>query len=201
MMGKTHMVGGALGGMSIITITGTQNIGEIGVIMGTSLIGSLAPDLDHPKSKLSNANIITKLISMVISSFTSHRRATHTVWFSFIIGACGYLLGMAIFPLLNSLLGLLPIKIDNIDSLNMALLCGVGMLAGALSHIIFDTFNKEGIMWLHPISKKRFSILPITTSSTGEAIFAGITSVILLVWVAMSIGFGSLEVLKIFKIW
>lgn len=58
---------------------------------------------------------------------------------------------------------------------------------GYISHLIYDSANKEGIMWLHPYSKKRYRYLTITTSSNSETLFAVINFFIL--WIIVIITF------------
>ena len=51
------------------------------------------------------------------------------------------------------------------------LLITAAMFAGCISHLLYDTFNPQGIMWLHPIKKKRYSLANIDTSSAAELSF------------------------------
>jgi inner membrane protein len=53
-----------------------------------------------------------------------------------------------------------------------------GFLPGMLSHIILDTFNKQGIPWLWPY-KKRFRLLSIRTDSIMETAFAILLSILI----------------------
>ena len=200
LMGKTHLIGGGMAAMSVITLKGTTEPLEMAVIFAGGFIGSLAPDLDHKKSKLSNANIITKLVSTVVCMFTTHRNATHTLLACGVIGVIGYLLALVGTPLINILIG--AVGFTPLSVTEYALLFGISMLLGALSHLIFDFFNDAGVPFFKPFSQKRFRIMNITTSSMGEAIFAAVASVILLTWMVLAvINMEQFAFLKMFKIW
>lgn len=51
---------------------------------------------------------------------------------------------------------------------------GLAVFVGAISHIVLDAINKEGVPLFWPISKKRFGIGLITTGTTTEAIFGAL---------------------------
>ena len=59
---------------------------------------------------------------------------------------------------------------------------GMSVFWGCISHLVYDTANIQGIMWIHPFSKKRFHVLPITTSSGTETIFALVMTVLTIAW-------------------
>ncbi len=45
-----------------------------------------------------------------------------------------------------------------------------GMFIGEVSHLVLDSLNKVGIMWLWPISKKRFNILSVRSGGIADKI-------------------------------
>ena len=47
----------------------------------------------------------------------------------------------------------------------------LGFSIGWLSHMVIDTFNKGGIPWLWPLTKKRFRVMYIGTGTGGEGKF------------------------------
>ena len=49
-----------------------------------------------------------------------------------------------------------------------------GFIPGMFSHIILDTLNVQGIMWLWPVSDNRISLLPITTNSIFEGMLCAL---------------------------
>lgn len=60
-----------------------------------------------------------------------------------------------------------------------AILCASGVFLGCVSHMLYDTFNKGGIMWLWPFTRHDFSVLSIRTDSIGEFWFAAVQVVLL----------------------
>jgi inner membrane protein len=46
-----------------------------------------------------------------------------------------------------------------------------GLCIGWLSHLVVDTFNKKGIPWLYPFSKKYYRISKCITGTEGEKTF------------------------------
>lgn len=55
----------------------------------------------------------------------------------------------------------------------------MGALAGYLSHLIYDSANKKGIMWKYPLSKKKYHFMEIVTGEGQEIVFATINLFIL----------------------
>ena len=53
-------------------------------------------------------------------------------------------------------------------------------LIGTISHLVLDTFNSKGIMWLWPLTRKHYHIARIKTRSTGETVFMIVMIVITL---------------------
>ena len=100
MNGKSHMCfgfGAFLGVCAAdMAINGkcTMSYPELAVGLGSCIIGSLAPDIDHPQSKISNADIGLGLLSRGVCTVTSHRRHTHTLVFCVLGGVAAYLLAL-----------------------------------------------------------------------------------------------------------
>ena len=55
----THVAGGVIAG-TIIIGTGAPNI-DSAIVMGSAIIGSLLPDIDHTQSKISRSSAITSI--------------------------------------------------------------------------------------------------------------------------------------------
>lgn len=72
----------------------SMSYAELGVGGIACVIGSLAPDIDHPKSKISTEDIALSLLSKGVCTFTSHRRHTHTLVFCILMGFLAYLLAL-----------------------------------------------------------------------------------------------------------
>ena len=54
---------------------------------------------------------------------------------------------------------------------NTLLSVWAGFCIGWLSHLMADTFNRKGVPWLYPLSKKHFHISKVVTGTDGEAMF------------------------------
>ena len=112
------------------------------VVGAVSAFSALIPDIDIEGSKVNNkAGIVGKGVSSVFS----HRGFIHTP-----------LLYIALYFLMSMIL---PQAI-----------C-LGFLIGTLSHLVLDTFNYKGIMWLYPLTKKHYHIASIKTRTFGETAF------------------------------
>ncbi len=126
MLHASHLMIGTGLFLILSPIIGTP-ITAAGIIV--TAISSLIPDIDHPKSFISDWNAFNKMISTGISSATSHRGITHTVyglvaWVVIIATFLNYL-GRAVFS---------PIL--------------MGAIIGYFSHLLIDSMNPQGIRWL-----------------------------------------------------
>lgn len=149
MRGNTHTVGGILIVETTLLLTKHNTIGLPETIMLVSgLVGSLLPDIDHQHSKISNSSGPAKLISMGINTIAGHRGFTHTLLFVLLSGWLGFIVTYFI-PAGDVWLPL-------------------GVVLGCISHMILDTLNPTGIMWLYPASKKYIRLAKIYTGSLGE---------------------------------
>jgi inner membrane protein len=92
------------------------------------LLGSLVPDLDSPKSKLSNK---IPIIPQIISVFAQHRGLFHSIWFPLIL------------------------FITHLYFLESIILLAISI--GYTSHLIIDSLTKQGINFLHPIADLKLS--------------------------------------------
>lgn len=122
-----------------------------------NLIGGIVPDIDQPTApfwrNLPIGGIVGRIIDKLLGG---HRFLTHS------------LLGLGLFGWLSWLLltFLLPIM-PAID----IWIVWIGFMIGMLSHLIMDSFTKEGVPWLLPIPVK-FGFPPIRRlrMTTGKAI-------------------------------
>jgi membrane-bound metal-dependent hydrolase YbcI (DUF457 family) len=46
-----------------------------------------------------------------------------------------------------------------------------GFCIGWLSHLMADTFNRKGVPWLYPLSKKHFHLSSFVTGTNDEKVF------------------------------
>ena len=90
---KTHLIGGAQAGILVCAVSGASQ-GDSVAIISAAMLGSVLPDLDQPKSKLSQSDILVHVISSAISRSTKHRGVTHTFFGAALFGALFYALAM-----------------------------------------------------------------------------------------------------------
>jgi inner membrane protein len=128
------------------------------VALLANLIGGVTPDIDQPTAPLWRNLPIGKYVGRIFDNFTGgHRFLTHSI-----IGLA--LFGFAAHWLLAFLHPIMP-------GVNADLVWRAFML-GMLSHLIMDSFTKEGVPWLLPIPVK-FGFPPlkrlrITTGKNAE---------------------------------
>lgn len=132
-----------VGGICAAALTSTvMPVESLAIVTAVSAVSALVPDLDIEDSKLGRkAGFISKGISRAFG----HRGFFHT---PILYIALYFLMSMA-----------LPMNI-----------C-LGFLIGTMSHLILDSFNYKGIMWLFPLTKKHFHIASIKTRGFGETMF------------------------------
>jgi len=147
--------------MALIQTCGVTEYTAIASITAGAMVGSLLPDKDHTKSKISNTSVITNVVSTIISVFFSHRGAIHTPIFAVIISVAAYVA-------MSALAFGLPI-----------LLITAAFFLGIISHLVLDSLTPGGIMWLWPVYKKRINIAAIRTNSIMEKAFAGVFAVLI----------------------
>ena len=100
-------------------------------------------------------------------------------------GKAGALLSVAMYLAGPDILALIRGRsIDFTLDSDTARLCAFGIMGGCISHMIYDTFNSAGIMWLYPINRKTLSLAAIKTRSHSEALFAAVQVVILAILLA-----------------
>ena len=167
MTAKTHLVAGMLAGEAIILRNGgTDSLPTIAMVMLASCVGSIVPDIDMRQSSVSTISLSTRAVSGATRIFTRHRGFTHTPLFCLL----AFTLSLA------AASKLLP---------SHSYILAYSICAGTLSHLILDTLNYKGIMWLYPLSKKRFHFMNIRTKSSSESIFAAILSIPALLGIGM----------------
>ena len=132
-----------IGGICAAALTSTiMPVESVVLTTVVSAVSALVPDLDIEDSKLGRkAGFISKGISRAFG----HRGFFHT---PILYIALYFLMSMA-----------LPMNI-----------C-LGFLIGTMSHLILDSFNYKGIMWLYPLTKRHYHIASIKTRGFGETMF------------------------------
>ena len=168
MTARTHAAAGILAG----EIAGAAMFGDGALLLpfltvSTSLLGSLLPDIDYAGSTVSGMNRETGFVSSALNAAFGHRGILHTPFavfgFSLLLYILSSFAGVYRWPAL------------------------FGLLTGMLSHLVLDTFNPSGIMWLFPASRRHFRLARLRTGGLADRIFeklfltaAVVTAVILL---------------------
>jgi len=142
MTGRTHDLA-AFTALSIIAITQplpTMTLGTVIFAVGANLVGGIAPDIDEPTApfwrNLPPGRIIGRVFDKAIGG---HRFISHSLIGLAIFGGLWYLLLRFLQPSMPSI---------NINIVWWAFMIGV------ISHLVTDTFTKEGVPWLLPIPYK-----------------------------------------------
>lgn len=173
----THALGGVAAGTMVLSMTGTDDKITTAAILSGAIIGSLLPDIDHTRSKISRSSAVTQVASFAVSAATKHRGFFHTPLFVLILAVA-----------LNTCIPLLPLNAVH----ETAQTISYGLIPGMLSHLLLDTCNPGGIMWLFPFSKKHYHVLSIKTSGLGEFVF----SAVLIAFLALIYGIDVRSVLN-----
>ena len=132
-----------IGGICAAALTSTiMPVDSVVLTTVVSAVSALIPDLDIEDSKLGRkAGVVSKGISRAFG----HRGFFHTP-----------ILYIVLYVLMNMFL---PTFVS------------LGFLIGTMSHLILDSFNYKGIMWLYPLTKRHYHIASIKTRGLGETMF------------------------------
>ncbi|MHC1750653.1 MAG: metal-dependent hydrolase [Cellulosilyticaceae bacterium] len=123
---KAHLVGGIAFGAGTLYTTHRFGIALTPIlVIGGATIGSILPDIDHPKSFLGRR---IPLIPKLIYRTVGHRTLTHSLLFAL---AISFLIRTFNNPL------------------------AIGVLAGIVSHILLDMLTPQGVSYLYPFRRKR----------------------------------------------
>lgn len=153
----THLLGGAAAGAAFLAFF-ENDMESAAYVLSGAAIGSLLPDIDHTKSKISRSNTATSVLSHITALLSTHRGIIHTP-----------LCLLILVVLLRKLTSLVPI-----GCIHAAASLTYGIAAGFLSHLLLDTLNPGGIMWAYPFSQKHLRIAQIKTRSLSELLTAGV---------------------------
>jgi inner membrane protein len=160
MTARTHDLAAftALGFITVIHPVRSLTVATVLVAVFVNQLGGIAPDIDQPTAPFWRNLPIGKYFGKGIDHLLGgHRFLTHS------------LLGLILFGIgFNFLLDLLTPIMPHVDT-------GIvwwSFMVGMLSHLILDTFTKEGVPWLLPLPFK-FGFPPvkklrITTGKLAE---------------------------------
>ncbi|MFI5240623.1 MAG: metal-dependent hydrolase [Candidatus Saccharimonadia bacterium] len=142
MTGRTHDLAAftALGVVVLTVAPAPVTLGTVLVAVLGNLIGGITPDIDEPTAPLWRNLPIGGTVGKITDKMLGgHRFLTHS------------LLGLALFGGLayEFLHFIAPI----IPTINI-MFVWYAFLIGMLSHLVMDTFTKEGVPWLLPLPYK-----------------------------------------------
>lgn len=123
------------------------------LIIGSSEIGSLLPDIDEPNSK---AGRKVKPVSSLIKSAAGHRGVFHSPFIVILLYAVLEAVKTALLKTQPSLNHLYFISVY--DAITTGFICGY------ISHLFLDMLNARGIPLLWPLSNRRFHLLKLRTN-------------------------------------
>jgi inner membrane protein len=178
MIARTHDVAAATLLLAVVLAQPLQSLTLATVVAAliANQIGGIAPDIDQPTApfwrNLPIGGIFGKLIGRTLGG---HRFLSHSI------------LGLALFGfLVHTLLGIVHPIMPRVD---VGLVWWAFMI-GMLSHLIMDSFTKEGVPWLLPIPFK-FGFPPlrglrITTGKKAEHFIVLPILVAIAVWLFAS---------------
>jgi inner membrane protein len=162
MTGRTHDLA-AFTALSYVVATQPlhdMSLATVLVAFSANMIGGLAPDIDQPTAALwrrtRGGSILAKIISPLLGG---HRFISHSI------------IGLALFGfVLHHVLGLL----SNVLLVDMTVVWWSFMI-GFVSHLVMDSFSRDGVPWLFPIPIKfgfpPFSFLRMKTGGLVEKSF------------------------------
>lgn len=149
----------ALGGLALTTATcvfAPSFLGPVSpAVLTAGLFGSILPDIDHPKAKISNYTLLTKAVSKTVSATAGHRGPCHSLLF---VALVSFLLSRFAVPYI-------PFFTEE---------CVKWLAVGMVSHLLLDMLNPTGINLFWPLTKRKRHLLRIKTGSTGERVIAGL---------------------------
>lgn len=161
MISRTHDLAAitALGAVLIAVPLPPLNLATVLVAVLANQIGGIAPDIDQPTApfwrNLPIGGVVGRIVDKMLGG---HRFITHS------------LIGLALFGFLAHLLlrTLQPVM----PSINTWIVW-LAFMIGMVSHLVMDSFTKEGVPWLLPVPVK-FGFPPqrqfrITTGKFVEA--------------------------------
>lgn len=146
MTGRTHDLA-AFTAVSYVFVTGAipqMSLATVIVSFGANMIGGLAPDIDQPTAELWHKLPAGSIIGRLITPFLGgHRFISHS------------LLGIFLFGVLLKQFLVFASSVLLVD-MNMV---WWAFMIGFVSHLLMDTFTREGVPWLFPLPM-RFGIPP-----------------------------------------
>ena len=173
MTARTHDLA-AFTALSLIVIVvpiRTMTLATLIIAIFANLIGGITPDIDQPTAPFWRNLPVGKYIGKVFDKMLGgHRFLTHSVLGLVIFGYLSYWLLLFLQPIMQTV---------NISYVWWAFMIGM------VSHLIMDSFTKEGVPWLLPIPYK-FGLPPIKKwrIATGKRVETLIVFPLLIIFVS-----------------
>lgn len=142
MISRTHDLAAftALGAVFVLLPMPPLSLATVLVAILANQIGGITPDIDQPTApfwrNLPIGGVIGRIIDKLLGG---HRFLTHSL-----LGLAGF--GFLAHILLQFLHPIMP----TIDSM----IVWVAFMIGMISHLVMDSFTKEGVPWLLPLPVK-----------------------------------------------
>jgi len=153
-MGTTHL---ALAAAMFLSLKEFGLSVGVDLVFVAVLVGSIFPDIDHPRSSIARQSFLTQGISRVASSVSEHRGIFHSLVASIILTLPLYAIlsysGLAVAPAL-------------------------GFWFGYLAHLVGDSATRGGVKWLQPFSDWKLKGPVRTGSVTEELIFVLLLAIV-----------------------
>ena len=148
MLGRTHLLFGLILGVFLMHLFSLSSLFVFFV-----LLGSVFPDLDHPRSLISGFNFVFRNASKIIRKVIGHRTYLHTI-------EAGFLFSLLFAPLAAYF---------NFD----VVLSVSGFFVGFAGHLFLDSFTKSGVpLTFSGVNKhKKYGLRIIRTGSVSESWF------------------------------
>jgi inner membrane protein len=159
MTGRTHDLAAitALGVVVLSQPARTVTLATAMVAVLANLMGGIAPDIDQPTAPLWRNLPVGKYFGKLFGLLNGgHRFVTHSLLGLVLFGFAGHWLLVLLHPIMAS------VDID---------LVWWAFMIGMLSHLVMDSFTKEGVPWLLPIPLK-FGLPPIKALRVTTGHFA-----------------------------
>ncbi|NLK44117.1 MAG: metal-dependent hydrolase [Tissierellia bacterium] len=176
MTGKTHMAIGIVAGL---TASADQPLENQLVLVMASVLGSLLPDLDHPKAKLNQKLLIFKNKFYRVLFYLSFAAGFTYLFFLTdnkifgLLGLLSFFIGISSHrSFTHSIIGFFVISytVNLITTKYMLPSVYSGFVIGYVLHIIADFFTMKGIQLFYPLKISVSSPIIINTKSSLEDI-------------------------------
>ena len=150
MKARTHDAAAVVGLIGVTAIVAPQlpqlTLATVAVALLANQLGGIAPDIDQPTApfwrNLPIGGVVGRMIAKMLGG---HRFLTHSIIGVLLVGWILHLLLTVLHPIIPS------VQID---------IVWWAFMIGMVSHLIMDSFTKEGVPWLLPVPVK-FGIPPV----------------------------------------